>query len=216
MTCSLCRSKALFLVAGEKRQYWRCSRCGLIFVPQKYFIANDEEREHYLKHENSLENTGYVEMFQEKIDILKKVCPGVRTVLDYGCGYAPVLQTLLTRAGYSVAGYDPFFFPETDLSSAFDLIVSTETFEHFKEPGKEIARLVSLLSPKGHLAVMTRFYPEENRLPDLDKFGKWYYKRDPTHISFYCRDTFDWIARTFQLQTLFNNDKDFIVLKKQS
>lgn len=214
MICSLCQAKAQFLIAGEKRRYWHCSCCGLIFVPSDYFIATDKEKEHYLKHENSLDSPGYVQMFEEKIDILKKICPGVQTVLDYGCGYAPVLKTLLTRAGYSVEGYDPLFFPEADLNTSFNLIVSTETFEHFKEPGEETARLVSLLSAKGYLAVMTRFYPEENHLPDLDKFGKWYYKRDPTHISFYGRNTFDWIARAFQLQIKFNNEKDFIVMQK--
>jgi len=215
MTCPLCRSRAGFLVSGEKRRYCRCSRCGLIFVPSEYFISKDEEKEHYLKHENSLDNEGYVRMFQEKIEVIKKACPGVRSVLDYGCGYAPVLKTLLTQEGYSVRGYDPFFFPETDLSAVFDLVISTETFEHFKEPGQEIARIVSLITPAGYLAVMTRFYPEENRLPHLDKFSKWYYKRDPTHIAFYGRDTFDWIANAFGLQTVVNNETDFIVLKKK-
>lgn len=184
-------------------------------MPQEYFIPENEERAHYLKHENSLDNAGYVQMFQGKIAVVGNVCQGVRTILDYGCGYAPVLKTLLMTEGYSVRGYDPLFFPETDLSAVFDLVISTETFEHFKEPGQEIARIVSLIAPAGYLAVMTRFYPEENKLPDLDKFGKWYYKRDPTHIAFYGRDSFNWIANAFGLQTVFNNETDFIVLKKK-
>ena len=216
MHCPLCNSNSKFFLAEEKREYWTCPVCQLIFVPAKYFISKQEEVEHYLKHENCLENAGYVQMFNEKIQILQRVCQSVRTVLDYGCGYEPVLKTLLTRDGYTVSGYDPHFFPDTDLSNAFDLVLSTETFEHFKEPGKEVARLTTLLSPGGYLGVMTRLVPQKNNLPELESFGNWYYKRDPTHIAFYSSETFAWIAGFFGMEIIFNNEKDFIVLQVKS
>lgn len=213
MHCSLCNSKSKFFHAGEKREYWICPVCQLIFVPEKYFISDEEEVGHYLKHENSLDNEGYVQMFQEKIQVIQNECPNVQTVLDYGCGYEPVLKTLLAREGYAVKGYDRYFFPESDLSGAFDLVLSTETFEHFKEPGKEVARLATLLNPGGYLGVMTRQVPQKNNLPCLESFNNWYYKRDPTHIAFYSSETFAWIADIFKMDIIFNNEKDFIVLQ---
>ena len=215
MNCPLCESPSRFFLAGENREYWRCPVCRLISVPPEYFISNEEEIKHYLKHENSLESEGYVQMFREKIQIIKNLCQEARTVLDYGCGYEPVLKTLLANEGYTVAGYDPNFFPQIDSNAAFDLIVSTETFEHFKEPGQEMIHLLGYLSPKGYLAVMTRLVPKDGPLPIQKLFADWYYKRDPTHIVFYASDTFSWIARHYGMEIIFNNEKDFVVLQRK-
>lgn len=215
MNCPLCESKSKFFLAGENREYLRCSVCQLIFVPPKYFISRKEEIEHYLKHENSLENEGYVRMFNEKIRVIKNLCQGVQTVLDYGCGYEPVLKTLLTREGFTVTGYDPNFFPEMNSNATFDLIISTETFEHFKQPDKEILSLLSRLAPGGYLAIMTRLVPQQDQLAAHESFGNWYYQRDPTHIVFYDNDTFSWIAHRYGMEILFNNEKDFVVLQRK-
>jgi len=212
MNCPLCESQSKFFQAGESREYWRCPVCRLIFVPAKYFISQEKEIEHYLKHENSLESAGYVQMFTEKIQIIKNLCQGVQTVLDYGCGFEPVLKTLLVREGFTVTGYDPHFFPQLDTNTTFDLIVSTETFEHFKEPGREILNLLSHLTLTGYLAIMTRLVPPQDQ---LESFERWYYKRDPTHIVFYASDTFSWIARQYKMEILFNNEKDFVVLQRK-
>ena len=215
MTCPLCESQSKFFLAGESREYWRCSVCRLIFVPAKYFISQEDEIQHYLKHENSLESAGYVQMFYEKIRVVKNVCPGIQTVLDYGCGYEPVLKTLLTKEGYTVTGYDPNFFPQLDANATFDLIISTETFEHFKEPGKEISDLFSRISPEGYLAIMTRLVSQKESLATPESFGRWYYQRDPTHIAFYDNDTFSWIARHYKMEIIINNEKDFVVLQRK-
>ena len=211
MNCPLCESPSKFFLSGESREYWRCPVCRLIFVPPKYFIPREEEVQHYLKHENSLENEGYVQMFNEKIRIIKDVCQGVQTVLDFGCGYEPVLKTLLAREGLTVTGYDPNFFPQIDPNTTYDIIISTETFEHFREPGKEMLVLFSRLAPRGYLAVMTRLAPQENH----QSFANWYYKRDPTHIAFYDNDTFSWIAHNHGMEIIFNNEKDFVVLQRK-
>ncbi len=46
-----------------------------------------------------------------------------------------------------------------------------------------------MLRPGGILAVMTCFQTEDAR------FAGWHYRRDPTHIAFYRRATFAWLAR---------------------
>ncbi|NIT81976.1 MAG: class I SAM-dependent methyltransferase, partial [Nitrospinaceae bacterium] len=43
--------------------------------------------------------------------------------------------------------------------AAYDLVISTETFEHFHRPGDEVPRAVGRVAPGGYLAVMTRFPP---------------------------------------------------------
>jgi 2-polyprenyl-3-methyl-5-hydroxy-6-metoxy-1,4-benzoquinol methylase len=130
--------------------------------------------------------------------------------------YEPVLKTLLSRAGYEAKGYDINFFPDEGLNSTYDLVISTETFEHFREPGKELKEIKALLSPKGYLTVMTRHYPLLNGKADLESFKNWYYQRDPTHICFYSTKTFEWIAKSNGYKLLYDDEKDFIILQVQS
>ncbi len=212
--CPLCFSPANFFQEGENREYYLCPCCGMIFVPSNFFISNQEEKDRYLEHENSIENEGYVAMFENAIRQINDCCKNVRLILDYGCGYEPVLKTLLERHGYEADIYDENFFHEVDLRQSYDLIISTETFEHFKNPAKELDRLTSLISPSGYLAIMTQFYSFKNQSISKDKFKTWYYQRDPTHIVFYSDQTFEWIADHYQLRIVWNNNKNFLILQK--
>ncbi len=211
MLCPLCYSQASFWVNGDQREYHHCFNCLLIFVPQEFYLSKKAELQRYDAHQNNLGNAGYVKMFQEKIAVVKQVCGEIKTVLDYGCGRDMVLKSLLTDHGYEVNGYDPNFLPGQPLKTAYDLVISTETFEHFKNPADEMRKIVSLLAPSGYVAIMTQFYTESSPTPE--KFNDWYYKRDPTHIAFYCTETFAWISRHLGLQIVFNNQKDFVVLQ---
>jgi SAM-dependent methyltransferase len=188
----------------------------LISVPPEFFLSREEELKRYNLHQNNLENKGYVKMFQEKIDVINKACPQTKTVLDYGCGRDMVLKTLLAEHGYEVDGYDPNFLPDQNIRPTYDLIISTETFEHFKSPREEIDKISTLLAHSGHLAIMTRFYGEAGTSPDPEKFCAWYYRKDPTHIAFYHPDTFDWLARYLKCQIVFKDQKDFVVLQLDS
>lgn len=212
MNCPLCCFSSHFLTSGENREYWLCQQCQAISVPSGFHIPQEEEVDRYLEHENSIESEGYVRMFQEKISLLQSY--EIKSALDYGCGYEPVLKTLLERQGIQTDGYDPNFFPEIDLNKRYDLVISTETFEHFKNPAKEISHITDLVRPGGIIAIMTRFYPTENKELNSSSFANWYYKRDPTHIIFYCTKTFEWLANKIRFELIFNNDHDFVVLKK--
>lgn len=212
MKCPLCSFSARYLTAAEGREYWLCPRCRAISVPAKFHVPRDEEVKRYLQHENNLENEGYVKMFQEKISALQTY--EIKSALDYGCGYEPVLKTLLERQGIKTDGYDPNFFPDIHLDKRYDLVISTETFEHFRTPAQEIPRIADRVAAGGILAIMTRFYPAANKRPVADEFANWFYKRDPTHIIFYCTATFRWLAGSIGFELVFNNEYDFVVLRK--
>ena len=214
MNCPLCQSPSGEFAETTERQYRFCPTCRLVFVPPEFFISEEDEIRRYLEHENSLDNPGYVDMFRKKIDSIRQTCAGVRSVLDFGCGYAPVLKTLLEREGFEAAGYDPHFFPDWNPDARYDLVISTETFEHLKEAGREWDKVAGVLKPDGYLAVMTQFYPVAQERPEPKEFLNWYYHRDPTHICFYTPHTFEWIARHKGFQLALNNEKDFIILKK--
>ncbi|MCA9406901.1 MAG: class I SAM-dependent methyltransferase [Candidatus Omnitrophica bacterium] len=111
--------------------------------------------------------------------------------LDFGCGSGPAMKDILeARKGVEVQNYDIFYYPDEDLlKKTYDFITVTEVVEHFCAPQKEFELLNSLLKPKGHLGIMTTFYQ-----PDI-VFEEWWYRRDETHVCFYQRETFEWIAR---------------------
>ena len=61
----------------------------------------------------------------------------------------------------------------------------------------------------GLLAVMTLFHPEDTYL-----FKKWWYKRDPTHISFYTMETFQKIAGILNLKILKTDERNICIFRK--
>ena len=96
---------------------------------------------------------------------------------------------MIEEDGFSAALYDPLFHPdETVLAHTYDFITCTETVEHFATPRADFLRLHKILAPGASLGIMTDI------LEDKEGFGDWYYHRDPTHVAFYTRHTFHWIA----------------------
>ena len=130
-------------------------------------------------------------------------------MLDFGAGPGPVLAELMRREGFSTTIYDPYFSPNLDYKEKeYDLITSTEVFEHFLFFRREVEHLCSLLKDGGLLAVMTNFYTE------ADSFADWWYIRDDTHISLYSLKTFRWIENNYPLEIIYTNNKNYISLKK--
>ena len=102
MNCPLCSTAAKYFTTGENREYQLCNLCGLIFVPPEFHISVESEITRYREHENSLDNEGYVNMFMKKITLVKKHCTPLKTALDFGCGYEPVLKTMLEKEGIKI------------------------------------------------------------------------------------------------------------------
>lgn len=145
-------------------------------------------------------------MFLEKIAMVHKYCPGINLVLDYGCGPSPVLAELLKREGFSCDVYDPFFFPVIPEGS-YDLVISTEVFEHLRDISAELHRIRKLIKPGGYLAVMTSLHD------DVNDFENWWYKNDPTHVCFFGMHTFEWFAKEFAFEIIYGDNKNFVILK---
>ncbi len=105
----------------------------------------------------------------------------VKSVLDFGSGPTPVLAELLKKRGLRVEYFDKFYQPnEIYKNKKYDLIASTEVFEHLENPKKILKFLTSHLEPDGIIAIMTLFHSNK-----IDDFLKWWYRRDPTHITFF-------------------------------
>ncbi len=213
--CILCRNSSVFDLKFTKtykkmgkRDYFRCPECDLIFVPEEFHLSSIDEEARYLLHNNTLSNGGYVNMFMEKIKLIQQYCSNISAVLDYGCGHEPVLAELLQREGYDCDLYDLYFHPEFPVLS-YDLVISTEVFEHFRDIRNELIKIHSLLKPGGFLAIMTSLHNP------VEDFENWWYHSDPTHICFFSTKTFEWISMQFGFKKIFSNQKNFIILKSK-
>ena len=77
---------------------------------------------------------------------------------------------------------------------------AAEVCEHFYRPGVEFQRLRKLVKRGGVLGLMTQLY-------DGVTFKDWYYRREPSHVVFYSKDTLGWIAKNFGFEHVSVLDK---------
>ena len=193
LRCSLCDSRAVrtFSTLAERR-YLRCGNCRLTFLAPKDRLAPDEELARYETHENDPSDPRYRRFLQRLLDPLTPLLTPASKGLDYGSGPGPTLSVMLEEKGFRMRNYDPFFAPDLEvLESTYDFITCSETAEHFFAPGEEFERLDRMLRPGGWLALMTGILEDDSGFPD------WWYARDPTHVSFYRRETLEWVASRF-------------------
>jgi 2-polyprenyl-3-methyl-5-hydroxy-6-metoxy-1,4-benzoquinol methylase len=191
--CILCgggNAKTLYMDRAPERTYFRCGTCALSFLDPARFLPSAEEHHRYLQHKNDPADPGY-RKFLNPLLVLIQAQNG-RDILDFGCGAGAPVKAWLEPQGFNVRLFDPFFFPQPEnLERVYDFVAASEVAEHLQDPAKEFARLRALLKPGGRLGLMTE-------LCDLDSdFGSWYYRRDPTHVAFYARETLQWISKTY-------------------
>ena len=207
--CPLCGSRrSVHFHRDPRREYWRCRICRLVFVPPVFHLDAQAEKAEYDRHQNLTEDPGYRRfLFRLAGPLATRLSPGSRG-LDFGSGPGPALAAMLTEAGHEVALYDPFYAADpAALAGRYDFVTATEVLEHLRRPGPELARLYRLLKPGGLLGIMTK------RVIDRERFARWHYIRDPTHVCFFSRETFSWLAGRWHAG-LDIVDRDVIIIRK--
>jgi len=191
--CPLCRRTETREYSRDKRRnFIQCKTCDLVFVPSVQFLSTEEEKKRYDLHQNSPEDTGYRRFLDRLFQPLHQCLQPGSAGLDFGSGPEPLLSRMFEEAGHSMAIYDRYYEPvPVALENTYDFITASEVVEHLRDPRKELDQLWACLKPEGLLGIMTKFAVER------DAFPQWHYKNDLTHICFYSRATFDWLARSW-------------------
>ncbi|MEC7816606.1 MAG: class I SAM-dependent methyltransferase [Pseudomonadota bacterium] len=207
--CPVCETPSLtpFREVDHKR-YLRCGVCEATVMAPECRLTGEEERAIYELHDNHPEDEGYRRFLSKLTEPLRpKLAPDAQG-LDFGCGPGPALARMLEGEGFGVTLYDPFFYPDdTALSQSYDFITCTEVVEHLYQPARIFEQLNGLLKPGGWLGVMTCFQTDD------DRFDRWHYRRDPTHVVFYREATFAWLANRFGWRMEIPR-KDVVLLQK--
>ena len=209
--CEICKSETHTLNDPQiKVTHQVCNNCGFIYKDKEFHPTWEDESNEYLRHENSIENEGYVNLFKH---IIKGYIEGLdikRKVLEFGSGPNPVFKEILVDSGYDVLDYDPFYNPNEEYKKhKYQLITSHEVVEHFVNPIKEFTELVSLLEDDGYIVLSTYF-----RDMDEEAFLTWWYRRDITHLSFYNVNVFEELCKILPLKIVKHDSKKIIILQK--
>jgi 2-polyprenyl-3-methyl-5-hydroxy-6-metoxy-1,4-benzoquinol methylase len=197
--CPLCHGKKIAAFHEDTlRAYHECQECRLVFVPSCFHLSNEEEKAEYDLHQNNPNDAGYRHFLSRLVTPLMDRLPAQAQGLDFGCGPGPTLSVMLEEAGHKVTLYDKFYAHDTHaLEKDYDFITATEVVEHLAQPREELDRLYTLLRPGGILGIMTK------QVINQTAFKDWHYKNDRTHISFFSRTTFEWLAARWEARLEF-------------
>ena len=209
MFCPLCNNDVIrHYYADHNREYRQCDRCRLVFVPPAYHLGAELEKAEYDLHRNSPDDEGYRKFLSRLYIPITAKYPALAKGLDFGSGPGPTLSVMLVEAGYTMDVYDKFYANDSRVFSLqYDFITCTEVVEHLSVPGDAFDRLFGMLKPGGWLGIMTKL------VIDKRAFATWHYKNDLTHIAFFSRDTFQWLADYWSCPLEFIG-KDVILLQK--
>lgn len=206
--CTLCGAAAAWFHNDAVRCYFRCGRCRLVFVDPRDWLSGEDERLRYDCHQNDPTDNRYRSFLDRLFLPMKDRLPPNSCGLDFGSGPGPTLSKMFSEIGHEMRIYDPFYAPdEAVLCERYDFITASEVVEHLHHPGAEFAKLWSLLHVGGWLGIMTK------RICDTVIFATWHYKRDPTHVSFFALESFDWLSQHLGAESTVVSD-DVILLRK--
>lgn len=208
--CPLCSSSAKNYHKDRNRAYFQCLNCRLVFVQPGAFLSIQEEKSRYELHQNSPDDIGYRKFLSRMcVPIIDRLTAGSRG-LDFGCGPGPTLSIMFKELGYPMAIYDPLYAAdESVLDIEYDFVTATEVVEHLQSPKQSLNRMWRCVKPGGYLGIMSKL------VIDQEAFSNWHYKNDDTHICFYLKETFEWLARLWKTEPVFVG-KDVMLFRKSA
>ena len=208
--CPLCSSEYPDSFHEDKyRIYLRCSNCKLVFVPERYWLSAEEERATYDLHVNDSEDQGYRQFLSRLSAPLLEKLNSNQKGLDFGCGPGPTLSVMLEEQGHQVDLYDPFYYNDPAVfSREYNFICATEVVEHMRDPNKDFVAMFKMVKPGGWMGIMTRL------VDDKEAFTQSRYIRDMSHICFYSRSAFEYLAQRFNAELNFVEDNVILLNRK--
>ena len=212
MKCHICnRPTVMFTDPKNQMVYYKCNECEYIFKHPSVFPDFTVQKERYDLHQNDEAHEGYRAYFQRFLDFILPVVRDPKNALDFGCGESTLLASMLEKEGINCDVYDPIYHPDgLSEDKKYDLIVSTEVFEHLSDPKEVFESLLARLNSGGYLAIQTEFHPSE-----IGAFNHWYYTQDPTHIVFFTVETFEVLCDLYKVRLVDDDAKNIVVIKKK-
>jgi 2-polyprenyl-3-methyl-5-hydroxy-6-metoxy-1,4-benzoquinol methylase len=137
-----------------------------------------------------------------------------KRILDFGAGSGEMTQEL-QRHGYQVTALEPMngeHLKDQQYPFLFDVVVAIEVIEHLPNVWEELKQIEKVLEPEGIMVFSTGLTNPFIELPDAaEHFKTWWYKDDPTHLSFFGNRTLGVMADLRDYTIDIYGDKLFVV-----
>lgn len=209
MICKLCKMNQVEkFCENSVREFYRCSDCELVFVPQKYHLSTFEEKARYDLHDNNADNAGYVNYLNTIVNVATGVVSRDKKIIDFGSGKNAVLTGLLKKKGYDCTAYDPLFDHNVNQKkNLYDVLIACEVVEHLRDLRDELFMIRELVKDRSEIIIRTQLYPQP------EGFLKWWYIQDLTHINFFSLKSMDVTCQILNCQFEETDEKDIFILK---
>lgn len=220
MKCLICGTESIKLFSAEllckyNVDYHKCPHCGFIQTDKPYWLD-----EAYSDAIASMD-IGLVYrnlIYSNQVDNLIKTSFDYKAkFLDYAGGYGLYVRIMRDK-GFDFYWDDKFcknlfakYFTLDDLPSnqKFEAVTAFEIFEHLDDPMTEIEKLFGYADS---IIFSTELIPNKEITSSNDW---WYFATDGgQHISFYTKQSFEYIAKSFKCN-FYSNGKDLHILTKK-
>ena len=205
MICRICKSTTTqfgetLLLAKYTAKYFCCGKCGFLQTEEPYWLEE--------AYSEAICRQDVGAMSRNELNAaltsgtLAMLFPRTQKALDFGGGHG-VFVLMMRDRGFDFYWRDLYAANhfargfEYDPRERYDFLTAFEVLEHFVDPMSE---LDVLMAASDNVFVSTLTVPEPT-----PKLGSWWYyvPSSGQHISFYARQTLEYIARKFgrHLQT---------------
>ncbi|GJL78651.1 MAG: methyltransferase [Nitrospinaceae bacterium] len=169
------------------------------------------------KHYKTQWETTDPDFWKSQVDVLLQLINNYRTpkhILDFGSGSGEMTREFLKR-GYAITPLEPMihgYLEDQNYPARFDVVIAVEVLEHLLDPWHEIREIEKVLAPRGIVIFSTLLTNEFIHRPDAaDHFKSWWYKDDPTHVSFFCNHVLSKMADIGNYDIDIIGDKVFVL-----
>lgn len=215
MDCKICGKQSkefdcAKILGKYKVHYYHCIGCGFVQTEEPYWI-NEAYSSAFASIDTgtmtrNLRNTTNLLFFMKWV--------GNGPCLDFGGAYG-VLTRMMRDYGFDFYSYDkyaPNLFAsgfDGDLAKKYALVTSFENFEHFVNPMEEIENILNMTE-----TVYFTTFLLPGRMPPIQSW--WYYALDTgQHISFYSRETLEYIAQKYNMHLITDDIETHILSRKK-
>jgi hypothetical protein len=133
-----------------------------------------------------------------------------KSILDFGSGKNAVLSGILKKNGFNCTSYDPLYgLNIIPPNNVFDILIACEVVEHLRDLRSELLMMRKLVSEKSKIIIRTQTYPSP------EKFLKWWYIQDLTHINFFSLKSINFAGQILGCDIEQTAELDIFVLKRK-